>query len=66
MILVINGENREFPNELTLSELIQKLEIKTRALAVEVNGELITRSRHQEHRLSANDKIEIVTLVGGG
>ena len=34
--------------------------------AVEVNGSLVPRKSHNEYRLAADDRLEIVTLVGGG
>lgn len=37
-----------------------------KALAVEVNGELLTSSQYAEVVLDHNDQIEVVTLVGGG
>jgi sulfur carrier protein len=46
--------------------LLQQLEIPLRGLAVEVNQEIVPRARHAEHLLADGDKLEIVTLVGGG
>jgi sulfur carrier protein len=33
---------------------------------VEVNGELVPKKRHAEHQVRDGDRVEIVTLVGGG
>jgi len=35
-------------------------------VAVEVNGEIVPRGRHAEHRLQPGDRIEIVHALGGG
>ena len=35
-------------------------------VAVEVNLELVPRQDHARHRLAEGDRLEIVTLVGGG
>jgi sulfur carrier protein len=42
------------------------LEILPKHVAVEVNLELVPRARHAEHRLREKDRLEVVTLVGGG
>ena len=34
--------------------------------AVEVNRTLVPRSRHESHQLQDGDRVEVVTLVGGG
>ena len=64
--VTINGEPRELPRELSVSQLILELKIKTRAIAVERNGELIEKSNHSACLLKDGDQLEIVTLVGGG
>ncbi len=64
--LKINGDDRSFSNDLTVSELIHELKIKQEAIAVEVNKEIVPRGLHAEHALKDGDEIEIVTFVGGG
>ena len=66
MELTINGQRREMPAPLTVAELLEHLGVRPEHVAVEVNGELVTRSRHAETRLNSGDVIEVVTLVGGG
>ena len=62
----LNGEDRVFPDPLTIAELIRALEIRTGAVAVEVNRSIVPRSAHPSHRLGEGDQVEIVTFVGGG
>jgi thiazole synthase len=64
--LTINGERRTLPESLTVAELVQQLGFDRRKIAVEVNRELVPRPRHEDHRLTDGDAVEIVTLVGGG
>lgn len=66
MTLTINGEDRDFTNVATLSELVSQLGMKPDRVAIEVNRELIRRDRWHETRLSNGDKLEIVHFVGGG
>ena len=66
MQITINGQSREVVDQLTVAELLQHLDVSARHVAVEVNQELVPRGRHPEFRLSAGDRLEVVTLVGGG
>ncbi len=66
MTITLNGETREVPHGTTVADLLGALELPLRHVAVEVNLELVPRGRHAEHGLRENDRLEIVTLVGGG
>ncbi len=64
--VVINGERRELPREMTVAELIEHLGLRGRLLAVELNGEVVPRAEHDRRRVRERDRIEIVHFVGGG
>jgi sulfur carrier protein len=64
--IAVNGESREIPGGTTVTELLGILEITADRIAVEVNREIVTRSLHATHRLEDGDRVEIVTMVGGG
>jgi sulfur carrier protein len=66
MQITVNGQPREVPEGATAAELVELLELTGRRLAMEVNGDILPRSRHAGHRLAAGDRIEIVHAVGGG
>jgi sulfur carrier protein len=66
MLLTVNGQPREAPDETTVAALLEQLRLDGKPVAVEVNLELVPKQRHAEHRLRDGDKLEIVTLVGGG
>lgn len=66
MTITLNGELREVPPGTTVADLLGALEVPSKHVAVEVNLELVPRGRHVEHALRENDRLEIVTLVGGG
>lgn len=66
MQLHINGQPRELPDGLTVAALLSLLEIKAPRVAVEVNAEVVVKSRHADTTLQAGDQVEIVTFVGGG
>ncbi len=64
--LVINGEPRRFPAPLTLSQLVESLDLAGKRIAIEKNGEIVPRSLHADSRLASGDRLEIVVAVGGG
>ncbi len=66
MQLTVNGDPRTVSDTSSVADLLDALKLDRRRVAVEVNRELVPRTRHAEHRLASGDVVEIVTLVGGG
>ena len=66
MNILVNGAQHNVPEGTTITALLAQLELTARHLAVEVNLELVPRARHGEHALREADRLEVVTLVGGG
>jgi thiamine biosynthesis protein ThiS len=66
MQLTINGQSRQTAESTTIAELLDELKLGGKPVAVEVNLELVPKQHHAEHRLAEGDRLEIVTLVGGG
>ncbi len=66
MEIIINDQPREVDDGITVARLLEELNLAGKHVAVEVNLELVPRAKHAEHLLNAGDRLEIVTLVGGG
>lgn len=66
MRVVINGEGRDIPNNLSIEELLRHLELRMERVAVERNREIIKRERWGAVQLEEGDRLEIVHFVGGG
>jgi sulfur carrier protein len=66
MNIRLNGEFLVLPAGCTLAELLVAQGLAERRVAVEVNGDIIPRSRHAEHALADGDVVEIVHALGGG
>jgi sulfur carrier protein len=66
MNIVVNGEARQFPAPVSVAQLLAHLGLGERRVAVEVNREIVPRSRHGEIQLEDNDRVEIVFAIGGG
>lgn len=66
MEIVVNGEPRRIAAAMTVAELLAELKVPARGVAVEVNLQIVPRAQHAEQRLQAGDRLEVVSLVGGG
>ena len=66
MFVLINGESREVDEATTVAALVDSLGLTAPHVAVELNLEVVPRARHSETVLRDGDRLEIVTLVGGG
>lgn len=66
MNIFVNDKESDFPDTLTATQLVEALALTGRRVAMEVNGEIVPRSRYDEHMLQANDRVEIVNAIGGG
>ncbi|HJE66752.1 sulfur carrier protein ThiS [Campylobacter avium] len=63
--MTINGEKLEF-KELKFSELLKQRGLEAKFVALELNGEVISRDKFESLVLKENDKAELVNFVGGG
>lgn len=66
MQLMVNGETRTLDDGTTVAELVALFRLAPQRVAVEVNEQLVRRGDYAAERLHDGDRVEIVTLVGGG
>jgi thiamine biosynthesis protein ThiS len=66
MQIEVNGQQRDIEPGTSVAALLDVLELDPRYLAVERNLELVPRAAHAETTLTEGDRVEVVTLVGGG
>lgn len=64
--MVINGKNLAIYNGVTVKELLKKLNLLENKVVVEIDKNIILREDFQEVKLYENNKIEIISFVGGG
>ena len=62
----LNGDSYEVIIGTNLNELLNKLKIQKNKVAIEVNGEIIEKSKYPNLILRRDDKVEIVHFIGGG
>ncbi|MFH0947367.1 MAG: sulfur carrier protein ThiS [Planctomycetota bacterium] len=66
MNVTINGKDQELPENATVADILRELGLESRLVAVECNGRIVPRDRHSLSLVAEGDRLEIVTLVGGG
>ena len=64
--LRVNGETLSLAGPATVADLLREQGLTGRKVAVELNGEIVPRSRHADTALAHGDRLEIVVAVGGG
>jgi sulfur carrier protein len=64
--VTVNGAARTVISGSSLGELVEALGFAGRPIAVEVDGEVVPRAALAARRLAGDERIEIVTFVGGG
>jgi len=64
--IMLNGEQKELERTMTVQELIDHLAIRSPAIAIEVNLEIVKKTAYASHPINQGDRVEIVTFVGGG
>jgi sulfur carrier protein len=62
----VNGEDRTCSPGAILPDLLTGLGLNPRLVAVEFNGEILHRQYWDNTKIQEGDRLEIVTIVGGG
>ncbi len=66
MNIILNNDEQIVLENISVSELLDNFEIDLEYMAVEVNQAIVPKSKYESFRLKENDKVEIISAVGGG
>ncbi|MGE0039744.1 MAG: sulfur carrier protein ThiS [Vicinamibacterales bacterium] len=66
MTITLNGDPHELPAPLSLSDLLARLDIDPRRVAIEHNLGIVKRAAYPTTIVREGDRVEIVNFVGGG
>lgn len=66
MQILLNGESLELPDGATVADLLVRLDLTGRRVAVERNLDIVPRSQHATTALVEGDRLEVVHAIGGG
>ena len=64
--ITVNGKQMAVNFKYSLKNLIDKLKLPIKKVAIELNREIVNRKRIAKIILKAGDRIEIVNFIGGG
>ncbi|CAE6960257.1 MULTISPECIES: sulfur carrier protein ThiS [Pseudomonas] len=66
MRIQLNGEPFELPENQSVADLLVRLDLTGRRVAVELNLDIVPRSQHDSTPLAEGDQVEVVHAIGGG
>jgi len=66
MKIIINGEERECSDTLTLQALLESLDLSDKVMAAAVNMNIVKQDQWKTYILKEGDKLELLDFVGGG
>ena len=64
--IIVNGKQMTVNLKYSLKNLIDKLKLPIKKVAIELNREIVNKKRISNIILKSGDKIEIVNFIGGG
>ena len=62
----LNGKKVTIRSKETIYDLLKKLKLNNRKVAIEHNGVIIPKTSYKKKYLKNNDKLEVVHFIGGG
>lgn len=62
----INGQESYLDAGISVSEMLEALDIEAKKVIIEINLEIIEKDKCSETKLHEDDKVEIITFMGGG
>ncbi|MBU6185249.1 MAG: sulfur carrier protein ThiS [Synechococcales bacterium] len=66
IIVQVNGQSQSCASETLLPDFLINLGFNLRLIAVEHNGEILHRHCWEQTYIKTGDRLEVVTIVGGG
>jgi thiamine biosynthesis protein ThiS len=66
MYILLNGKKFQISEKDTIMRLLKKIDIKSSKVAIEVNKVVIPKEKYRYFKFKNNDKVEVVTFIGGG
>ena len=64
--VLINGEARHLDTPVSVTTLLEQMQLSSKRIALECNGEIIPHGQFNQRLLADGDRLEIVVAVGGG
>ena len=62
----LNGKEELIKDGITIMDLLKEIDINPQRITIELNGDIISKSKYSEKIIKEGDKMEIVQFIGGG
>lgn len=62
----LNGQPHDISKDCSIADLLVQLKNNNRAIAIEINGEIVSAADFANRKIADGDSVEIVSFVGGG
>ncbi|KFX72176.1 MAG: hypothetical protein FF85_01995 [alpha proteobacterium QL1] len=62
----LNGQIHKLETSLSIEQLLNKLLIDKKKVAVELNKSVVPKQKYSSIKITNEDVVEIVTFIGGG
>ena len=66
MKIILNGKQTNLDNYITAQQLLSEMGYQDKRVALEINGEVTPKSEYSNKIIVENDKVEVITAIGGG
>ena len=66
MQIILNGEKKDVPDDLTIIGLLKHLKIQPQRVAVELNLDIVKKDQYAATTIKNGDSLEVVSFMGGG
>lgn len=64
--IILNGDPYTIDGEVQLIAMLERLNMRQRRVAVEINREIVPKAKYPETVIRPGDSVEIINFVGGG
>ncbi len=62
----LNGKKVVIKSNYSILDVLKKYKLSNKKVAIEYNGKIISKASYNKKFLKDNDKLEVVTFIGGG
>ena len=65
-MITVNGKQIQLTSEMSVADYLEENNYQINRIAVEMNEEILPKYSYSETMLKDDDRLEVVTFVGGG
>ena len=66
MQIIVNGQNKQYLNEISINDVLKDLSLIGKVMAAAVNMDIVKQGEWNNYKLQDGDKLELLDFVGGG